>query len=271
MPVTQLFMSYSRKDQGVAERLSAALKRAGAEIWIDHERLVAGTTDWENAVREGIKQADAVIYVASPDAAQSPYVRDELAIASKQNKQIFPFWATGDDWHDCAPIGFGSRQYVDGRGNKLDMGVRELIRALNAHGVVTREPLRPPATGQWDFLQSFPHMPSKPKIKDIPGFGWTGQVSGRDDKGVFFLYVYFFIESSPSTRHLLRITTDAAHAGTVNIRMWMDDVGLWPMHQEEGETKTHKFTANSMTFELTLRATKDHELEVARMVITRYA
>jgi hypothetical protein len=142
-----LFISYSRQDERLVNRLRADLGQAGATIWIDHEQLSPGTPDWEDAIRTGIAQAHAAIYVASPEARKSQYVRDEIAIARKTRKPVYPFWAAGGDWHDCVPLGWGATQYADGRGKRYGAGLRELIGVLapaaQTLGVPGGRPLSP--------------------------------------------------------------------------------------------------------------------------------
>jgi hypothetical protein len=126
----RVFVSYSREDESVATRLRTDLGRTGAVIWIDHEQLKPDTPDWEDAVRKGIAQATAVVYIASHDARQSVYVRDEIAIARQIQKPVYPFWAAGKHWHDCVPLGWGATQYADGRGAHYEQGLHELLAVL---------------------------------------------------------------------------------------------------------------------------------------------
>jgi hypothetical protein len=125
-----VFISYSQDNQPIVTRLCDLLRQAGATIWIDHERLTPGTADWEEAIRTGITRADALVFVASPQARQSRYVRDEIGIAREQHKSVFPIWIVGTEWYDSVPLGWGSMQYADARGNRFETGVHELIRSL---------------------------------------------------------------------------------------------------------------------------------------------
>jgi hypothetical protein len=108
MADVRVFISYSSNDADVVERLKTQLTRASADVWLDHERLAPGTPSWQIAVREGISQATHVIYVASETAALSTYLFDEITIAKNKGKPVIPFWARGEVWHDCVPIGWGA-------------------------------------------------------------------------------------------------------------------------------------------------------------------
>src|SRR5947209_4265562 len=90
-----IFVSYARKDLSFVNRLQVDLDKRGITIWIDQEELQPGTADWEEAVRDAIQRALAVLLVASPNARRSPYVRDELRIASMYKRPLYPFWIVG--------------------------------------------------------------------------------------------------------------------------------------------------------------------------------
>ena len=71
------FISYSSKDREFVGRLRADLQVAGVNIWIDQTGLKAGTRDWEQAVRDAIRNAHAVVLIASPNSRQSQPVKGE--------------------------------------------------------------------------------------------------------------------------------------------------------------------------------------------------
>ncbi len=125
-----IFISYSRMNLPFVQQLTRDLQARGINIWIDKVGLKAGTPDWENALREAIKQSDGVVLVASPESRLSPYVRDELAIAKAAKRTLYPVWAAGDEYSDCIPMGMGYIQSVDMRGDAYERGVDELVAVL---------------------------------------------------------------------------------------------------------------------------------------------
>ena len=128
----RVFISYSSDDIALVDRLKEDLKRAGVDVWIDHERLRPGTPDWRRAVIDGAKQATVMIYAASTTAATSQFVDHELAVAEEEGREILPFWVTGDRWTYCAPFGRHAMQYIDGRGAAYAAGLAKLLAALGA-------------------------------------------------------------------------------------------------------------------------------------------
>jgi hypothetical protein len=127
-----VFLSYSREDSAFVERLRRDLEQAGIHFWIDRIGLKAGTRDWEQALRDAIRDAQAVVLVASPASQRSNYVRGELAIASTLDKPIYPLWAAGENWMDSSiPLGYGTMQYLDARTeDNYQRAVAELVRIL---------------------------------------------------------------------------------------------------------------------------------------------
>lgn len=129
--MAHIFISYSRENYAFVQRLIADLQRADITIYIDQVGLKPGTPDWEQALRDAIDAAQAVLLIASPDSRKSLYVRDELAIAKAKNKLIYPIWAAGREWIDSIPMGLGRTQYVDARDNCYAIGVQQLVDVLS--------------------------------------------------------------------------------------------------------------------------------------------
>src|SRR5690242_12998412 len=103
MPAKPVFISYPHGDEPTVVRLKKALKVNGISVWIDHENLEPGTPDWGNGIEYGLRQCQALIYVASPEAKNSRFIIHELEIANRWNIPIVPFWVAGAEWLDVAP------------------------------------------------------------------------------------------------------------------------------------------------------------------------
>jgi len=128
--MAHLFISYSRKDFPIVDRLRNDLRDSGIDVWIDKVGLTPGTLSWEQALRDAIRDADAVLLCASADSRGSPYVRDEVALAKEAQKVIYPAWVAGEKWLDCIPLGLGGTQFADLRGEHYTTGLLQLIAAI---------------------------------------------------------------------------------------------------------------------------------------------
>ena len=88
-PKARIFISYSRKDMGFADRLDAALKARGFEPLIDRTDIYA-FEDWWERIKGLIGEADTVVFVLSPDAVASEVCAREIDYAASLNKRFAP-------------------------------------------------------------------------------------------------------------------------------------------------------------------------------------
>jgi hypothetical protein len=133
-----IFISYSRGNLDTVQRITTELLNAGINVWIDKVGLKPGTPDWEQALRDAIHNAEMVLFMASPTARRSTYVRDELAIADMERVPVYPVWVEGEHWMDCVPMGRGYVQFIDVRGSAYLNGLQQIANALT-HKVVKFE------------------------------------------------------------------------------------------------------------------------------------
>lgn len=128
--MTQVFISYARKDHHFVERLRADFQSNKVAYWIDKEGLSPGTRNWERAIRQAIAESYAVVWVVSPASYDSEYVSSELAVAEMHNLKIYPVWANGDNWIACVPLGKHNIQFVDMRRDDYEDGLAKLFEAI---------------------------------------------------------------------------------------------------------------------------------------------
>ena len=87
--MSDVFVSYSRRDTGYVASLAAELRARDKEVWVDTEGL-ADAEVFPAALRAAIEQADAFVYVISPEAASSRYCTTEVDHAHGLGKRIVP-------------------------------------------------------------------------------------------------------------------------------------------------------------------------------------
>src|SRR5262249_42826469 len=85
----KLFISYSRRDLAFADWLVAALKARGFDVRIDRQDLPK-LEDWERELLDFIRQADTIIFIASPHSLGSKVVDWELAQVRANGKRLAP-------------------------------------------------------------------------------------------------------------------------------------------------------------------------------------
>src|SRR5262249_26016167 len=84
------FVSYSRAvDSAFVRRLEIAADRAGVRTWIDTSNLEGGKP-WSPAVDRAIRNAGALLLVATETSVKSPWVNYEWAFALGAQVPILP-------------------------------------------------------------------------------------------------------------------------------------------------------------------------------------
>ncbi len=77
----RLFISYGHPESLICERIMAALRDRGHQVWFDRTSIVHGQ-DWREQIADGIRQSDGVIACLSAHSVRDPGVSlDELSIA----------------------------------------------------------------------------------------------------------------------------------------------------------------------------------------------
>lgn len=147
------FMSYSREDIKLQQRIVAELRGRGIIIWVDIENLIPGSPAWEREIERSIRSAEGIIVLLSPDSNNSEWVRREISFAEQNEKRIFPVLISSDE-DDSIPLRLSDHQRVDLYSN-FQNGIDELANALKHHLGVTavikrkkqesKDPVRLPA------------------------------------------------------------------------------------------------------------------------------
>ena len=85
------FISYARRphDREFVNWLSGELRQRGKQIWLDRSNIEPAA-DWRTRITKGVEQANAFIFVISPDSARSGECAKELEIAVGGHKRIIP-------------------------------------------------------------------------------------------------------------------------------------------------------------------------------------
>ena len=127
--MSDVFISYSRRDGALVARLVEALEARGKDVWVD----VGGIRDAEvfpAAMRMAVEQSDGFLFVISPESVASRYCEQEVAHALELNKRIVPllYRAVPDD---ALPDGIRVRNWIPIGRRRLQAGVARAVDALD--------------------------------------------------------------------------------------------------------------------------------------------
>ena len=89
MVLSDIFISYSRKDATFVGRLNQKLHEEGLDVWIDWEDIPY-SSNWWNEISQAVDGASAFVCVLSDDYFKSETCAAELKLAEERNKRIIP-------------------------------------------------------------------------------------------------------------------------------------------------------------------------------------
>lgn len=124
------FLSYAREDRPFVRRLTAALQSRGRTVWVDLEDIIPSAC-WMQEVRTGITEADAVVFVITPDSVVSKVCQTELDYATEQSKRLVPILARQTP-HDDVPPALAELNWLSFLDSiDFEAGVDRLVEVLD--------------------------------------------------------------------------------------------------------------------------------------------
>ena len=87
--MSDIFISYSRKDKDFVIGLHKTLEAKKREDWVDLEDIPP-TAEWRVKIKQGIEGARAFVFVLSPDSMTSPECLKEIDYAAASHKRLIP-------------------------------------------------------------------------------------------------------------------------------------------------------------------------------------
>ncbi|MDW7695114.1 TIR domain-containing protein [Flammeovirgaceae bacterium SG7u.111] len=109
--MTDVFITYDTSDSIYREAINRILIRKGITTWVDFYDIKAGTT-YEDAIAQGVEQADNYLFLISPRSIVSEYCLREFQRAKELNKYIVPVMVEETPEADI-PLGIRQIQYID--------------------------------------------------------------------------------------------------------------------------------------------------------------
>ncbi len=123
--MTQVFISYSRKDLEFVDRLANDLKTTGFEVWYDLSGLEPGTR-WRQEIQNAIQDSQYFLVVLSPNSIISDWVEREFLFASEQDKKIIPLL-----YLPCTlPMWSLNLHFIDMQGKNYALHYQDLLKVL---------------------------------------------------------------------------------------------------------------------------------------------
>ncbi|WP_020533140.1 TIR domain-containing protein [Flexithrix dorotheae] len=109
--MTDVFIAYDNKDQKYRKKINHSLMRHGFTTWVDQSDIKVGDS-YQEAIFEGIEQANNLIFLLSPKSVKSEFCLKELKHALSLNKRIIPLMVDKVEEEDI-PQSIRHIQHVD--------------------------------------------------------------------------------------------------------------------------------------------------------------
>ena len=87
--MSDVFISYARKDLDFVKGLHASLEARGKSAWVDWEGIPP-SAEWLDEIKGAIEEAEAFVFVISPYSCSSEICALELRHAREQGKRLIP-------------------------------------------------------------------------------------------------------------------------------------------------------------------------------------
>lgn len=98
-----LFVSYSHEDQELVMKILGYLAEEKYRIWYDRGIAAEGEMNFVNVIEHKIKNSEGVILFISNNSMESNYCGQEILMAYKHEKAIYPLSLTGEHIKEIIP------------------------------------------------------------------------------------------------------------------------------------------------------------------------
>lgn len=122
----KLYISYSRKDYEIVQKISEILIKNDFDVFVDYLSINPGDM-WVNATQRAIKDADVLLVFISSSSVQSNYVQSEIFYAYDLAKKILPILLE----ETALPLLLYQHQTINLYSTK-NPEINKIITALNA-------------------------------------------------------------------------------------------------------------------------------------------
>jgi hypothetical protein len=208
---SHVFISYSRADSSIVQRLVERLARGGIRVWRDVAEISPGQ-DWPSLIESAVESANAFIWVSSGNSGRSGWMAHELeAFASRgTDRPLIPVIVDNEGERRLPEI-LRSRQWFDLRPD-FERGAALIVATLRdtlpKTAIASPASAPPPRSKGYVFI-SYAEEDSA-LVKDVKeylkskGYAyWDFSESERDYQVQFFLELESVIRESKATLSIL--------------------------------------------------------------------
>jgi WD40 repeat protein len=212
--MSDVFISYSRKDIAFARLLHSALKDNGLETWIDWQDIPP-SADWLAEVYEAIEGSDSFIFIISPTSVDSEICSLEIAHAAKNNKRLIPI-VIGDIDAGIVPPKLAALNWIFFKEGDaaFQQASQDLVTAIQVDQAWVKRHTRLQTRAlEWGrSKQEGGYLLRGREL--VEAEAWLAQAAEKDPQPTALQTQYILVSRSASTRRQ-RVTLGAVLAGLV--------------------------------------------------------
>lgn len=134
-----IFISYSRKDTAVADRICNALDRAGISYFIDRKGI-AGGMEFPEILAHAIVDCKIFLFLASRNSYQSDYTANEITFAFNRKRKMLPYIIDGSELPLALEFTFSRINWRTIEDHPIETVLVNDLKALLGHNVDTLQP-----------------------------------------------------------------------------------------------------------------------------------
>jgi WD40 repeat protein len=198
--MSDVFISYSRKDIAFARLLHQVLKDNQLETWIDWQDIPP-SADWLAEVYEAIEQADAFIFIISETSIHSEICGMEIFHAAEHNKRMIPI-VIGDIDAGLVPKELAVLNWIffDEAEDVFSKAVNDLITAITVDQAWVKAHTRLENRAiEWQSKEGDRSLLLRGSDLN-EAETWLAQASGKDTQPTALQTQYVLASRSESTR-----------------------------------------------------------------------
>lgn len=155
-----LFVSYASVDRERTLEVVEAVRAHGFNAWID-QAGIAGGTAYGTEIASALRDADAVLLIASDASLVSKNVRQEIMLAWRYDRPIIPLILHALLFPDDVAYWLEGAQWIEVFDRPADEWLPKLWQALARHGIVeAREEAAPHAADPGMAIEVAGNLPS---------------------------------------------------------------------------------------------------------------
>lgn len=129
----RIFISYSTKNQKVANALCEYLEQQGVHCWIA-PRDIPSASNYAGEITRAIKSCERFLLVYSKDAGKSEHVKNEINLAINNAKPILPYCLDNSPYDDDLEYYLSTKQKIASSGDQ-EQDFKSLATIILGHAV----------------------------------------------------------------------------------------------------------------------------------------